>query len=64
MRAPTQVLDAIDHHFEASVAELVELARIPGGSAEGFEPAARERSAEAVAELAQFGGIGGTMKSC
>lgn len=51
MRAPTQVLDAIDHHFEASVAELVELARIPGVSAEGFEPAALERSAEAVAEL-------------
>ncbi|HJO23537.1 MAG: M20/M25/M40 family metallo-hydrolase [Myxococcota bacterium] len=51
MGAPTRVLDAIDRRFDASVAELVELARIPGVSAESFEPAELERSAEAVAGL-------------
>jgi len=59
MSAPTRVLDAIDRRFETSVAELVELARIPGVSAEGFEPAELERSAEAVAGLLSDVGLDG-----
>ena len=51
MSAPRSVLDAIDARFDATVEELSVLARIPGVSAEGFDPAELERSAEAVASL-------------
>jgi len=51
MGAPPSVVAAIDRRFDASVAELVELSRIPGVSAAGFEPRELERSAEAVAGL-------------
>jgi acetylornithine deacetylase/succinyl-diaminopimelate desuccinylase-like protein len=49
--APRSVLDAIDARFDATVEELSALARIPGVSAEGFDPAELEHSAEAVASL-------------
>jgi acetylornithine deacetylase/succinyl-diaminopimelate desuccinylase-like protein len=49
--APQSVLDAIDARFDTTVEELIALARIPGVSADGFDPAELERSAEAVAAL-------------
>jgi acetylornithine deacetylase/succinyl-diaminopimelate desuccinylase-like protein len=49
--APREVVEAIDRRFDASVSELVELARIPGVSASGFPERELERSAEAVAAL-------------
>ena len=51
MPAPDAVLRAIDSGFERTVDELIELARIPGVSAAGFDPQHVERSAEAVASL-------------
>ncbi len=51
MGAPAEVLTALDADFEASVQELVTLARIPSVSAAGFPPKEVERSAEAVAAL-------------
>lgn len=58
MGAPATVIAAIDRRFEASVAELMELARIPGVSAEGFDPGELLRSAEAVAALLRDAGLG------
>jgi len=55
--APRAVVEAIDTRFDATVDELVRLARIPGVSAPGFEPAELERSAEAVAELLSDTGL-------
>jgi acetylornithine deacetylase/succinyl-diaminopimelate desuccinylase-like protein len=55
--APADVLAALDARFERSVAELVELARIPGVSAPGFDPAELERSARAVARLLGDAGL-------
>jgi acetylornithine deacetylase/succinyl-diaminopimelate desuccinylase-like protein len=49
--APRAVLDAVDARFEETVAALVDLARIPGVSAPGFDALELERSAEAVASL-------------
>ena len=57
MGAPTRVLDAIDRRFDASVEELIALSRIPGVSAEGFEPVELERSAGAVAGLLRDVGL-------
>jgi acetylornithine deacetylase/succinyl-diaminopimelate desuccinylase-like protein len=57
--APAGVLDAIDARFERTVAELVELARIPGVSAPGFDSAHLARSAEAVARLLAEAGLDG-----
>jgi acetylornithine deacetylase/succinyl-diaminopimelate desuccinylase-like protein len=54
--APDSVLAAVDTSFERTLAELVELARIPGVSARGFDPAEVVRSAEAVSRL--FEGLG------
>lgn len=51
MSAPRAVLQAIDAHFDATCDALVALARIPGVSAAGFDPAELERSAAAVADL-------------
>ncbi len=59
MPAPREVLDSIDRHFEATVAELVDLARIPSVSAAGFDPAEVERSAARVAELFSAAGLRG-----
>ena len=51
MGAPETVMHALAEHADRSVEELSELVRIPGVSAEGFDPAELERSAEAVAVL-------------
>jgi acetylornithine deacetylase/succinyl-diaminopimelate desuccinylase-like protein len=51
MGAPESVMRALAEHADRSVQELSELVRIPGVSAEGFDPAELERSAEAVAVL-------------
>jgi acetylornithine deacetylase/succinyl-diaminopimelate desuccinylase-like protein len=50
-------LAALDAHFDATLAELCALARIPGVSAAGFDPAQLDRSAEAVAELLRKAGL-------
>jgi acetylornithine deacetylase/succinyl-diaminopimelate desuccinylase-like protein len=55
--APQGVVDAIDRRFDATIAELVGLASIPGVSAAGFDPAEVARSAEAVAELLSDAGL-------
>ncbi len=57
MGAPREVLDALDRRFDQTVSELVELARVPGVSAPGFEPEALERSAQRVAELLEAAGL-------
>jgi len=49
--APRTVIDAIERRADDALAELVALARIPGISAPGFDPAELERSADAVAGL-------------
>jgi len=59
MGAPDGVIEAIDRRLEASVAELMELARIPSVSAAGFDPAEVARSAEAVAALCSDAGLDG-----
>lgn len=59
MPAPDAVLRAIDEGFERTVDALIELARIPGVSAQGFDPAEVERSAEAVAALLRGAGLDG-----
>lgn len=50
-------LAAAERDQERTLAELVELARIPGVSAAGFDPAEVERSAEAVADLLRGAGL-------
>jgi acetylornithine deacetylase/succinyl-diaminopimelate desuccinylase-like protein len=57
--APPSVLEAIDRRFDASVEELIELARIPGVSAPGFDPHELGRSAAAVAALLERSGLEG-----
>jgi acetylornithine deacetylase/succinyl-diaminopimelate desuccinylase-like protein len=54
-----RVLEALEAGFERSLADLVDLARIPSVSAEGFDPSALERSAERVASLLEGAGLGG-----
>ncbi len=54
--APREVLDSIDRRFDATIEELIDLARIPSVSAASFDPVEVERSAERVAEL--FSGVG------
>ena len=51
MPAPDAVVAAAEAHFEETLRQLEELARIPSVSASGFDPAAVVRSAEAVASL-------------
>lgn len=50
-------LASLERDFERTLAELVELARIPGVSAAGFERAELERSAECVAALLRRAGL-------
>ena len=59
MPAPAEVLAALDRGFDSDVEALAALARIPGVSAPGFDPAQVERSADAVAELLEATGLGG-----
>ena len=55
--ARRSVLAALESRFDAVVDDLCELARIPGVSAQGFEPRELERSAQAVAELLRKAGL-------
>ena len=48
---------SLERDFERTVAELCGLARIPGVSARGYDPAELERSADAVAELMRATGL-------
>jgi acetylornithine deacetylase/succinyl-diaminopimelate desuccinylase-like protein len=57
MGAPPAVLEALERRFDLTLAELVELARIPGVSAAGFDPAQLVRSAERVAALLEAIGL-------
>ncbi len=59
MSVPDEVLAALEAGFERTVAELMELVRIPGVSAAGFDPREVERSAEAVARLLREAGLHG-----
>ncbi len=52
-----QALAALEQGFARTFAQLCELARIPGVSAAGFEPAQVARSADAVAELLRDTGL-------
>jgi cysteinylglycine-S-conjugate dipeptidase len=51
------VIAALDAGFERTLEELVELARIPGVSADGFDPREVVRSAECAAGLAAKAGL-------
>jgi acetylornithine deacetylase/succinyl-diaminopimelate desuccinylase-like protein len=51
------VVSALRAGADRAVAELVALSRIPGVSAEGFDPAELTRSAEAVARLCREAGL-------
>jgi len=57
--APEQVMAALERGFDQALADLVELARIPGVSAPGFDPAQLERSADCVARLLERSGLDG-----
>ena len=57
MPAPEGVIEALDRRFDVTVDELLELARIPGVSAPGFDPNEVERSARKVAELLADAGL-------
>lgn len=59
MPAPREILDSIDRRFDATVEELIGLARIPSVSAAGFDPVHVDRSAERVAELFSSVGLQG-----
>jgi acetylornithine deacetylase/succinyl-diaminopimelate desuccinylase-like protein len=57
MGAPPEVLAELDDRFDAAVEDLIDLSRIPGVSAAGFDPAEVVRSAERVAELVERSGL-------
>lgn len=57
MPAPAAVLQAIQARFDTTIGELIELARIPGVSAAGFDPTEVERSAAATAQLLADAGL-------
>ncbi len=50
-------MTALERGFDQALADLMELARIPGVSAPGFEPREVERSAECVARLLERSGL-------
>jgi len=52
-----QALAALEAQLDTTLAQLVELARIPGVSADGFDRSQLERSAEHVAQLARRAGL-------
>ncbi|MFI5215669.1 MAG: M20/M25/M40 family metallo-hydrolase [Candidatus Limnocylindria bacterium] len=57
MPAPEKVMAALERGFDQALADLVELARIPGVSAPGFDPEQVVRSAECVARLLERSGL-------
>lgn len=54
-----ELRDAVERRFDATLAELVELASIPGIAWDAFDPAELERSAQTVAKLATAAGLDG-----
>jgi acetylornithine deacetylase/succinyl-diaminopimelate desuccinylase-like protein len=58
MAAPHAVLAALERGFDRTLADLIDLARIPSVSAAGFDPAHVAHSAEHVAELFRQAGLG------
>jgi acetylornithine deacetylase/succinyl-diaminopimelate desuccinylase-like protein len=57
--APAPVLAALDARFDETVEQLCDLARIPGVSAAGFDPAEVARSAERTAQVLRDTGLDG-----
>jgi acetylornithine deacetylase/succinyl-diaminopimelate desuccinylase-like protein len=57
MTAPDGVLAALERGFERTLADLIDLARIPSVSAAGFDPTQVMRCAERVAELFREAGL-------
>ncbi|MFQ5416104.1 MAG: M20/M25/M40 family metallo-hydrolase [Myxococcota bacterium] len=57
MGAPDSVVAAVDEGFDDTIAKLVELAKIPGVSAPGFDAAEVRRSAEATAVILEDAGL-------
>jgi len=57
--APEAVIESIDRHFDETVEQLCDLARIPGVSAAGFDPAEVARSASLTAEILVDTGLDG-----
>jgi acetylornithine deacetylase/succinyl-diaminopimelate desuccinylase-like protein len=55
--APETVMAALERGFDQALADLIELARIPGVSAPGFDAGKVERSAECVALLLERSGL-------
>ncbi len=53
------MIEAVERRFDRTLGDLVALARIPGVSAPGFDPAELVRSADAVAELLRDVGLEG-----
>jgi len=57
--APESVIAALDRCFEETLEQLIELARIPGVSAAGFDPAEVRHSAEHTARILRATGFDG-----
>jgi acetylornithine deacetylase/succinyl-diaminopimelate desuccinylase-like protein len=57
--APASVIAALDRRFDETLEQLVGLARIPGVSAAGFDPAEVRRSAEHTAAILRTVGFDG-----
>jgi len=55
--APDEVIASLDDRFDATVEQLCDLARIPGVSAQGFDPREVARSAERTAEILDETGL-------
>jgi acetylornithine deacetylase/succinyl-diaminopimelate desuccinylase-like protein len=55
--APDSVIQALDERFDETLEQLCDLARIPGVSAAGFDPAEVARSAERTAEILAATGL-------
>ncbi|WP_138442728.1 dipeptidase [Sinomonas susongensis] len=55
----SELRKAVERRFDATLAELMELASIPGIAWDAFDPGELERSAQAVAKLAAAAGLDG-----
>jgi acetylornithine deacetylase/succinyl-diaminopimelate desuccinylase-like protein len=55
--APPSVIESLERRFDETLAQLVDLVRIPGVSAPGYDPAEVERSAERTAEILTRAGL-------
>ena len=59
MSSVDQVLSVLERHSDQTLEELIEFARIPSVSADGFDPHQVERSAEHSAQLLGKAGLEG-----